>query len=177
MRSFRFLIALLALAGFSAATTIVPMSVEDLTRAASTIVEGRAGHSWSAWNPQHTLIYTYTEFHIGRSLKGPTAETITVKQLGGTAEGYTQKVSGVRRLQEGEESLLFLRASAAGDRTMVVVGVMQGNFRVLRSATGEAVASNGVTGAESLQRGRIETFAGASMRLSEIEGRIARSVQ
>lgn len=173
----RMLIFLFAMAAVSAATTIVPMSVEELAHAASDIVEGHAGRSWSAWNPQHNLIYTYTEFQITRTLKGSAPQTVIVKQLGGTAEGYTQKVSGVRQFQQGEEALLFLRPSVTADRTMVVVGLMQGNFRVARSGSGEAMASNGVSGAESFDRGRVKTFTGDTMRLGDIEARVTRSLQ
>ncbi len=161
-----------------AATIVVPMSVEELTRAASHVVEGHALNSWSAWNAQHTLIYTYTNFQVTRSLKGAAVETITVKQLGGSAEGYTQKVSGVRHFQAGEDTLLFLRPSVAGDGTLVVVGLMQGNFRMARTSSGEVVVSNGVYGAHALdpQSGAISTFTGLPMKLREAESRIQKAV-
>ncbi len=161
-----------------AATIVVPMSVEELTRAASHVVEGRALNSWSAWNAQHTLIYTYTNFQVARSLKGAAVKTITVKQLGGSAEGYMQKVSGVRHFQAGEDALLFLRPSVAGDGTLVVVGLMQGNFRMARTSGGEVIVSNGVYGAHSLNRqtGAISSFTGMPMKLSEAEGRIQKAV-
>lgn len=160
------------------ATTVIPMSVEELTRAASHVVEGRALNSWSAWNAQHTLIYTYTNFQVARRLKGAAVQTITVKQLGGSAEGYTQKVSGVRHFQAGEDALLFLRPSIAADGTLVVVGLMQGNFRMARTPSGEVVVSNGVYGASSLDRqtGAISTFAGSPMKLGEAESRIQKAV-
>jgi hypothetical protein len=154
------------------------MSMEDLTRAASHVVEGRALNSWSAWNAQHTLIYTYTTFRVARRLKGGAVTTITVKQLGGSAEGYTQKVAGVRHFQSGEDTLLFLRPSVAADGTLVVVGLMQGNFRMAHAAGGEVVVSNGVYGAASLNRknGAISTFTGMPMTLREAESRVRKAV-
>ncbi len=180
MKNFiRTAIAVLLAAATATATTVVPMSVEELTRAASHIVEGRALNSWSAWNAQHTLIYTYTNFQVGRSLKGGAVTTITVKQLGGSAGGYTQKVSGVRHFQSGEDALLFLRPSVAADGTLVVVGLMQGNFRMARTAGGEAVVSNGVYGASSLdtRSGAISTFSGSPMTLREAESRVLKAVR
>ena len=159
------------------ATTIVPMSVEDLTRASSDVVEGRALHSWTSWNAQHTLIYTYTTFQVSRTLKGRSADVVTVKQPGGTADGYTQKVAGVRQFQEGEDALLFLRPSAAADGTQVVVGLLQGNFRIARTTAGETLVSNGVVEAQQYDHGRVQPFNGASMRLEEAEARIARAAQ
>lgn len=170
-------IAVLACALSAAATTIVPMSVEDLTHAATHVVEGQAMRSWSSWNAQHTLIYTYTTFNVSRWLKGNAASVITVKQLGGSAEGYTQHVFGVRRFQSGEHALLFLRPSVAGDGTMVVVGLMQGNFREYQSASGDTMVSNGVSGAEQFDHGKIENYSGSSLRLEEVEGRVRRLVQ
>lgn len=159
------------------ATTIVPMSVEDLTHAATHVVEAQAMHSWSTWNAQHTLIYTYTTFNVTQWLKGNASSVITVKQLGGSAEGYTQHVSGVRRFQAGEQTLLFLRPSAAADGTMVVVGLMQGNFRMYQGAAGETMVSNGVAGAEAYEHGAIQSFTGTSLRLQDVEARVRRSQQ
>lgn len=173
---FRSCIVLL-LAAAASATTVVPMSVEELTRAASEVIEAHAVRSWTSWNAQHTLIYTYTTFEVTKSLKGATAESVTVKQVGGSADGYTQKVSGVRQFQDGEDTLLFLRPSVARDGTLVVVGLMQGNFRVQRSSAGETLVSNGVTGAQQYEHGRVGEFRGTAMRLREAEDRIAGSLR
>ena len=173
----RTLTILVACAAAVSATTVVPMSVEDLTRASSHVIEGRALRSWTSWNAQHTLIYTYTTFQVNRALKGQAADTVTVKQLGGSAGGYTQKVSGVRQFQLGEDALLFLRPSAASDGTLVVVGLVQGNFRVFHSTAGESLVSNGITGAHQYDHNRVESFSGASMKLEDAEARVARSAQ
>ncbi len=159
------------------ATTVIPMSVEDLTHAASDVVEARAISSRAAWNTQHTLIYTYTTFQVTRSLKGSSAQTFVLKQLGGSAEGYTQKVSGIRHAQAGEDALLFLRPSAAADGTYVIVGLLQGDFRVLRSSDGTALVSNGVSGVKSIRGRVVSNFAGSPMTLSEAESRVRRASQ
>ncbi len=158
------------------ATTVIPMSVEQLTRGATQIIEGRALDSWSTWNPQHTLIYTYARVQVTRRLKGGAADTIVVKQLGGSAGGYTQKVAGVRHFQPGEVALLFLRPSQANDGTMVIVGLMQGNFRIYQTPTGHVMVSNGMPSAAANQQSRIGSFTG-TMRLDEVEARIRRSQQ
>jgi hypothetical protein len=164
-------------AAAASATTVVPMSVEELTRAASEVIEAHAKRSWSSWNAQHTLIYTYTTFEVTKRLKGATTESVTVKQVGGSADGYTQKVSGVRQFQEGEDALLFLRPSVARDGTLVVVGLMQGNFRVLHANAGEETVSNGITGAQQYDHGRVKEFRGTTMRLREAESRITESLR
>lgn len=174
VRTFALLATCIAAAN---ATTIVPMSVEELTHAASNVVEAHALRSWSSWNPQHTLIYTYTAFQVSRTLKGQAAESVTVKQPGGSADGYTQKVSGVRQFQAGEDVLLFLRPSQAADSTLVVVGLMQGNFQMSHTAAGETVVTNGITEAHQYDHGRVSKLGGTFLRLDEAEARIARSAQ
>lgn len=161
MRStYRTLIMCLAAGAVAAATTIIPMSLEALTRAAAVIVEGRAVRSWSAWNTQHTLIYTYTTVEVAHTLKGASGQAFTVKQLGGSADGYTQKVSGVRQFENGEDALLFLRPSVTGDGTMVVVGLMQGHFRVYAGDRGDTVVD----------------ISGTPLPLRAAESRIARAL-
>ncbi len=168
----RAMFALLLLAWVCGATTVVPMSVEEMTRAAQDVVRVRVLESWSAWNPPRTLIYTYSRVQVIKALKGAAADTLVVKQLGGSADGYTQKVSGVRSFQAGEEALLFLRPSEAADGTMVVVGLMQGNFRVAQTASGQFVVSNGIPAVRTAADGRVLSTGSAVMTLDEITLRI-----
>ena len=156
------------------ATTVVPIPIEELASRASLVVEGRAVEQWSQWDAEHRLIYTYTRFSIAQTLKGATQSTLVVRQMGGSAGGYTQKVSGVRHWMPGEEAVLFLRPSVASDSTMSVVGLMQGNFRVYRTSAGAATVSNGVPDASELSSGR--SFSGARLPLVELEQRVRKAV-
>lgn len=163
-------------AACAGATTIIPMSVEELSQKAGSIVEARAIDSRSEWNPQHTLIYTYTRFAVSRTLKGSAAQTITVKQFGGSADGYTQHISGVRQFLDGEETLLFLRGSVAHDGTQVIVGLMQGHFNVFRDTAGETMVSNGIPQATRPPRGKATEIHGTAIPLASMEQRIARAI-
>ena len=158
------------------ATTVKPMSIEELTSAATTIVEGRATSSWSGWNPQHTLIYTFTRVKVSKTLKGSANETVVVKQLGGSAEGYTQKVAGVHPMGTGDSAMLFLRASEAHDGTMVIVGLMQGNFRIEReTTTGTAIVNNGVADVHQSSSGGVTEYRGAKLTLRQMEDRVRKA--
>ncbi len=170
------LIALLIAPLFCVATTVIPVSVEELARSASQVVKVRALDSWSAWNPQHTLIYTYAHVQVVHRIKGGGPDTIVVKQLGGSAGGYTQKVAGVRYFLPGEDALLFLRPSEANDGTMVVVGLMQGNFRIYQTPAGHTMVSNGMPSASASRQGKIGSFTGSAMRLEEVEARVRRTL-
>ena len=163
--------------GLLSATTIIPVSVERLTAESSHVVEARALSSWAQWNPQHSLIFTFTKFEVSRTLKGQAPSTIIVKQIGGSAEGYTQKVAGVRHWQEGELAVLFLHPSPSGDGTLEVTGLMQGNFRMHAVPSGTTV-SNGVTGVVSYDEAsqQIAPYQGKRMRLEDLESRVQKAV-
>jgi hypothetical protein len=159
------------------ATMVKPMSVEQLSSTASNIVVGQASESWTSWNATHTRIYTYTRVKVSKALKGTQADTVVVKQVGGSADGYTQHVAGVQAIQNGENAVLFLRPSPAGDGTLMIVGLMQGHFRVARdSKTGTSVVSNGVMGAEELSSNNVKAYRGATLTLSQMESRIRKAV-
>jgi hypothetical protein len=185
----RFIIpfVILALMGLTSATTILPMSVERLTEVSTHVAVAHASKSWSAWNAQHTIIYTYTEFSVENWLKGSGQNAITVKQPGGSAEGYTQHVAGVRPWSAGESAVLFLRPSSAGDGTFTVSGLMQGNFRVRYDASGAAIADNGVATQSKQVQDDVQTFnpadksmtpyTGNRLSLGELERRVRSSIQ
>ena len=170
--------ALLAifLAITATATTVKPMTIEQLTEEASTVVEGQAAESWSTWNAQHSLIYTFTRIRVTKSLKGQSADTVLLKQLGGTANGYTQHVAGVNAMKPGDTSVLFLRPSGANDGTMVIVGLMQGNFRIAReAATGSTVVNNGVDDVHQPSSSGVTQYRGAKMTLRQLEARVQKA--
>ncbi len=163
----------------SFATTVIPLSVESLTAISSHVVEGRAISSWTQWNATHTVIFTYTKFQVQRTLKGEAAATVVVRQLGGTLDGTTEKVAGVRQWKIGEQALLFLRPGEIRDGSLVVTGLMQGNFLIYRGQSGEDLVSNGAPNVSAYKAGTapITTYSGSAMRLQEMEGRIQKAVQ
>ncbi len=175
MKTRRLVLLVLALSLAAAATTVVPMSIERLTRASTDVVQARALRSWSAWDRAHAHIFTYTSFALVKCLKGQTPSTFVVKQMGGSAGGYTQHVAGVRHFVAGEEALLFLHSSEAADGTLVVTGLMQGNFRISRSPGGEARVSNGIPGVSTFDPStrHVGSYAGSQMTLRDVESRVA----
>lgn len=161
------------------ATTIIPMSVERLAQSSSHVLEGSAIARWSEWNPQHNLIYTFTKFHVGNAWKGQAPSVIVVKQPGGTVGNTTERVYGVRYLRPGEHSVLFLRPSDERDGTLIITGLVQGNFRVGISQTGEQVVSNGApeVSSYSLSGHEVSSFTGNRMRMSDLKARVEKADQ
>ena len=115
---------------------------------------------------------------MNRILKGDTPATITVKQMGGHADGYTQRVSGVRRWSAGEEAVLFLHPSEKNDGTLVVTGLMQGNFTVQHLPTGDVVVANGVPDVSAFDsvNHSTSTYHGTRMTSRELESNVQKAV-
>jgi hypothetical protein len=182
MKSFRLVLilvgCLLALS-LASATTVIPMSVESLTAASSHVLEGTAVQVWSQWNPEHTIIHTYTKFRVERLLKGPAPDVVIVKQLGGRVGTIVQRVAGVRHWRPGEEAVLFLQPAEERDGTLVVTGLIQGNYRVMLAADGTRVVSNGVPDVSVYSAATKETtaFQGSRMRVEDLESRVQKAVQ
>jgi hypothetical protein len=178
-------LAVLVVGILLSATTVIPMSIEQLSSAATQIIRGHVIDSRSAWDDQHSTIYTYTRFQTDETLKGTNNAVITVKQLGGSAGGYTLHVAGVHSWSKGEDVVLFLRSSQAQDGTFSVVGLMQGDFRLHRAASGEMLADNGLhlsaatvmspesdVHAYNPSTKQLTAYSGSQLTLSQLEGRV-----
>lgn len=180
-RNLKGMFALLLIAASVSATTIVPMSVERLTEASTAVVRARAEASWSRWNEARTQIHTYTRFRSQSALKGAPAQTFVVRQMGGALDGVEQRVSGVRSWRKGEEAVLFLRPSREEAETFAVVGLMQGDFRISRSASGEEELSNGVATSEvqafDPNTRTVSRYSGAHLTRTELERRVRAAVK
>jgi hypothetical protein len=175
------LASVLGLGAMTWATSVIPISIEELSRRASLIVEARAVNSWSEWNADHSMIFTFTRFAVSRSLKGNVAQEVVVRQMGGQVGHTVQRVSGLHSWLPGDESMLFLRPSDAGGGVMSVVGLMQGDFRITRSSNGEAFATNGVPQVKIFSPEAATTSAasagGTEMRLEQLEARVRGAVK
>ncbi len=114
------------------ATTMVSMSMEQLTQASSDIVQARVVNQISAWNATHTQIVTITTLEVSQTLKGNAASTVQIRQLGGTVGNMTVSVPGDVALRPQSEYVLFLEP--AGGSNYHVVGMTQGAYPVYQDA-------------------------------------------
>ncbi len=174
----RIAILMLLAASVASATSIIPMTVEQLTRTSEAVVEAQAVQQWSEWTPNHSIILTYTRFRVSSVLKGTAAAEITVKQLGGKVGESVVKVAGVRYFRPQEETVLFLHPAMANDGTYVITGLMQGNFHVDRTAV-EATVSNGIKSPDTyaVSAGGVSQYQGARMTLNQLEARVRKAVR
>jgi hypothetical protein len=127
-----FLILLLALS--ASATTMVRMSLEQLAEASTEIVRGHVVSQQSLWNPQHTRIYTYTTLVLEQTYKGSPPATLVVQQTGGTIAKVHVVVAGTVQFHNQAAYVLFLEPSPTDASKFLLVGMMQGAYRIYRDA-------------------------------------------
>lgn len=130
--------AVLFVGAAARATTLLRMSVAEMTHASDVVVRARCIASATGWDAGE--IWTFTKFQTEDAWKGAPSGLITVRLLGGRTESLTSNVDGVPRFQAGEDVVLFLAPTARGDFT--IVSWIQGTFRILRDRkTGEERAT------------------------------------
>lgn len=170
---------LLVPAGRAAASTVVAMSLEQMSERAETIFVGRVTGTRADWNAERTRIYTYVTFEVDRYLKGGgDSKVATVRLLGGRVGPYLAMVPGTPRFDMGEEVLLF--CAGGGARIPAVVGMSLGKFTIVTDASGEKVVKRDISGlmlanyrTDSRKPGDPVT----RYRLSEVESRIQELVR
>jgi hypothetical protein len=132
LRSFLFAFCyatlLLATSSTAAATTLLRMSLAQMSQTAKLIVRARCVESAAAWDAGE--IWTFTSFDVDEAWKSSAPARITVRLLGGRVGNLTSNVSGIPRFRAGEEVVLFLDPTPRGDFT--VVSWEQGTFRIRR---------------------------------------------
>ena len=119
--------------------SLVALSTEDLLRDATIIAIGEVTGKSKSYHIESTNggrnIYTDTYFTISNVLKGePYAETVSIRQEGGSVGTSTVIVDCEPKLKEGHEYLLFLYNTNCGgpfetrDDYYYICGLPQGTF-------------------------------------------------
>jgi hypothetical protein len=126
------------LAGGARATTLVQLSLEQLSRASSAIVRGRVVSQESRRSPEGKQVVTWTTVAVEQTLKGRPPRTLVVEQPGGAMGNLRVRVPGTARLNLQEQYYLFLEPAAEGGERFRPVGMVQGAYRIAREEkTGE----------------------------------------
>ena len=125
------------------ATTVLPISLEQLSTRASLIFYGSVVSNQVKEDEISGQIATYTQFKIIDLIKGEAGTTHTIKQLGGTLESRKTRllVHGIPKFRAGSNYVVFLpKASRLGFCSPL--GLHQGRFSVI-TVNGEQIVSNG----------------------------------
>jgi len=127
------MVAVLAAAPLSA-TTLVRMSLDQIAEASTEIIRGHVVSQRTLWNPQHTRIYTYTTFALDQTYKGNPPSSPVIQQPGGTIGKVRTFVAGSVQFHAQAGYMLFLERSPADSSKFLLVGMMQGAYRIYRDA-------------------------------------------
>lgn len=129
------------------ATSILPLSLEQMSQKAELIIYGTVREVHSALETDNAdagsgRVVTWTSFDVIDVIKGEAAESHTIKQIGGQlSDGRTLRVLGVPKFRIGTSYVVFLPApSKAGFSSPI--GLHQGSFMV-REIDGVKTVSNG----------------------------------
>lgn len=125
------------------ATSLLPLTLEQLSTRANLVFYGRVIENTTARDEQSGQIATYTEFEVIELIKGEAADRYTIKQIGGHLKetGTTLRIQGVPRYIVGDSYVIFLpEKSSLGFSSPL--GLHQGSFSV-STIDGEQVVSNG----------------------------------
>ena len=124
-------------AASASATTLVRMSLDQLAEASTEIIRGHVVSQQTLWNPQHTRIYTYTTLALDQTYKGNPPSLPVVQQPGGTIGKVRVFVAGTVQFHAQASYMLFLERSGADPSKFLLVGMMQGAYRIYRDAETE----------------------------------------
>jgi hypothetical protein len=126
-------LALIALvAGSVDATTVVPLSFEQLVSESSSVVYGRVIDVRSQWTADRRFIESVVSIEVLRGIKGGAHESIAFTVPGGQVGRYLNVIPGAPVFAAGDHAVFFL--TAHGPRLPVTTGLTQGIYRVQRDA-------------------------------------------
>lgn len=135
----------LALAGTLEASTVRFLPLDRMAVRADQIFTGEVVGIASQMNARRTGIFTFVTIEVDEYLKGGRRGVLTLRFLGGEAEGYRLTVPGSPEFHLGEEVLVFTDGGAG--RIPAVLGMAAGKFRLQRDpVTGERLLERSLEG-------------------------------
>ena len=116
------------------ATTLVRMDLNALAHSAEIIVRARCIYSETKWESE--TIWTFADFAVLEIFKGAPPQILRVRLPGGRMNHTEVRIEGVPIFTTGEEIVLFVEKTSAGDYG--VTSWAQGTFRIRREKSGDA---------------------------------------
>jgi len=114
-----------------AATSLLPISLEQLSTRATLIFYGEVLKNQVKQDKQSGQIATFTEFKVIDLIKGKATDTHTIKQIGGDLKDRNMalRIHGVPRFQVGNNYVVFLPTKSKLGFSSPL-GLHQGSFSV-----------------------------------------------
>ena len=123
-----------ALAPVSAAV-VLQMGVAELSEKAESVLHGRVVASRSEWTADGKSIVTHVTVEVLDNMKGSAPQQVTLTFTGGTVDGVSLTLSGLRMPSLGDEGIYFIEGMNRG-LDCPILGWNQGHFRI-RNEGGE----------------------------------------
>ncbi len=154
-RSLSLVALLLALAALPlSASQFIDMPFDQMARESALIVRGDVVNTYSAWDDAHEVIYTYATVRVHRYFGEATGpDTLMVREVGGTVDGYTQEAIGFPAIRSGE-NVVFLLSRWDNSADYRIHAFNKGKFLVRMRAGIEVLVNDPETQGESRLGGR-----------------------
>jgi hypothetical protein len=131
MRCFVFTLALCCFLSIPAvATTVIPLSFEQLVNESVSVVYGRVTGVRSQWSDDRRFIESIVSIEILKGMKGGAQQTVSFTVPGGQVGRYVNVIPGAPVFTTGDLAVFFL--TSRGPRLPVTTGLTQGVYRVQR---------------------------------------------
>jgi hypothetical protein len=159
-----------------AASQFIDQSFDQVARDASYVVRGSVIDTWTGWNDRHDVIFTYATVRVSRYFGERTGpDTLLVREVGGTVDGYTQEAIGFPAIRRGEQVVLFL-SEWENSTDLRIHAFNQGKYLVrMRADRTEVLVSDPVKQGEERQASagpRIAAEAENGLTLEEFAGMV-----
>lgn len=129
-RNLSLIVALLVFSLPLAASQFVELPFDQVAREAKYVVRGQVIDTWSAWDDAREVIFTYSTVRVSRYIGEATGpDTLVVREVGGTVDGYSQEAIGFPEIRRGEQVVLML-SEWEGSTDLRVHAFNQGKFLV-----------------------------------------------
>lgn len=131
------------------ASQFVELPFEQVASEAQYIVRGTIEQTWSAWDDAHEVIFTYATVRVSRYFGETTGpDTLMIREVGGTVDGYTQEAIGFPAIRAGENVVLMLSRWEDG-ADFRIHAFNQGKYIVSRRGGREVVTADPVKQGEA----------------------------
>jgi hypothetical protein len=132
----------LAIPGY--ATTVIPLSFEQLVNESQSVVYGRVSDVRAQWTDDRRFIESVVTVEVLRGMKGDVRESVAFTVPGGQVGRYLNVIPGAPSFVRGDLAVFFL--TARGARLPVTTGLTQGIYRAQRdAASGEILVVPPIT--------------------------------
>lgn len=133
-----------ALTGVSltGASTFLKVDIPTLKKMSQSVVQANVVDVRSAWNDEHSMIFTYVTLDVIGRLQGSSAQQLVVRVPGGTVGDFTSVMEGAPEFHTGDRIVAFI--SHWFDGVPMVAGYAAGLSRVNQDRLGNLILEGGL---------------------------------